>query len=758
MRWMRVAVLATAGAAHVAAPRALPAQDTQPAAATTPTTAPSRTIGTTVAALRGTLLDAATSHAARLEAARRLVERGSPAARDVLRGAVTAPDAPHARLAALQALAADPAPDQRLVPDLLRFVTGDEDRAVVEAAAEALAAYKGDARVIGGLAEAARDAARPVNLRIPPIRALGTMPEQAAAAALVQILTAPATPIDLANEAADALVEMTGLDDNGRDPARWDAWQRANGRRPPAEWKADLLDARAARDDRRQRGATAAAAEMRRLLERAYSATPNDAKPARLLQYLNAETPEARRVGISIASQVAATVLGGQNTPEIRQRLLELAGDADPGVRFDVITALFDINTDVEQTLAVLGPQLQVEPDARVRGAIARKLASIQRVEQALELLNHPEPEVVREAARELRRRAPDILMRDPAIAKFAAARLRETITKRAGQPRFVEARRACGEALAELRDPASMDFVPQLFGPTEPAEVRAVGLQILGELGPNAADTIVFRTDREEDPIVRTAGVTALGRSRSVAHFEWLVQKMDPRGGQRQVEVRRAARTAYERLLPYATPAKLASEASTRSGDRALRIAILNELVKQLDALDTPDALREAAVARQNIGDEYAKAAAEMEKRGDEAAKAARFAEAVTHLRKALDYYRDAKVGASVTEVLLRQLVVAMLGSKQYAELADLAGELFKDAQGVKTYQAAIGPPIRTEAERLRDRKQFDDAAALIDAALRMDPPLYSIYREDLEQIGKEVQAARRSAPAGGAPPPGGR
>lgn len=739
MQWMRAAVLVTAAAGLVATPRALLAQQpqTQPTPAAT-SAAPTRMIGTTVAQLRATLSDPTTPPPIRQESARRLVARQSQEARDALRAAITAtgnaPGVAPARLAALTALAADPSPDQRIVPDLLRFVTTDTDRAVVEGAAEALAAYKGDTRVASGLAQAATDAKRPVPLRIPAIDALGTMVEQPAAAALVQIVSNAAEPVDVVNEAADALVEMTGLDANGRDPAKWEAWQKQNADRPAAEWKAELLDARSAREDRNRRRLSDAAREMKAIVAEAYQNTPPDARAARLLKYLNSANPEVKAAGAAIAGQLAATA-PGENTPEIRERLLEMIGDADAGVRFDVITTLYNLNIEPEKILAALLPQFEVEPDPKVRSAIVRKLASIQRVEQVIDLLKRPEPEVIREAARGLRQRAPGIVKQDPALAKLASARLRETITRLAGQPRFLDARRACGEALAEFKDPANMEFSAKLMNPAEPAEIRGVAFQILGGLGAAAEDTIVGRVDAESDPRVRAAGMLALSRTESFNQSEWLAQKMT-RTGEPDAEARKAARTAYETLLHSASIGKLNTEANIRKNDPTLRIAILKELVNRLKADGRPDALRDAAAVQQNLGEAYINAG--------------QFAEAVPYLQDAVNYLRD-KVGAGVMDRPLRQLTTAMLGAKQYEELGTLASDLFgkSSKEDVGAYQFLIGSKIRNEAQELVKRRQYQDAATLIDAALRVDPPFNSINLQDLQQIGKEVQESLRRTPA---------
>jgi tetratricopeptide (TPR) repeat protein len=162
----------------------------------------------------------------------------------------------------------------------------------------------------------------------------------------------------------------------------------------------------------------------------------------------------------------------------------------------------------------------------------------------------------------------------------------------------------------------------------------------------------------------------------------------------------------------------------------------VLKELVAQLKKAGGPEDLKNAAYQQQNIGVEY------LDNLG-------RPGEAVPHLRDALDYFRRNDVGPDVTSRLVTQLVKAMLQDRQYTQLASVVEELIAPGTTqAAMYQSEIGPRIRNEAERLllsKDPSDLEHAADLIDAALKMNPPLASLYREQLTALQAQVEKRRQ-------------
>lgn len=754
MRWMWAAVLAAA-VTTLAAPGAVPAQASvepdPPAASGGVGTGIGTRIGATVAELSAALADPNATATQRNEAARRLVARQTDEAREALRQVVTSAGNAPARAAAVLALADDPAPAPVLIPDLLGLLNNESERAAVEAAAQALANYKDDPQVLAELSAAAASPGRRAPLRVPIIRALGQFVELDAAATLVRILGDRAAPPEVTAAAADALVELTALEDNGRDAGRWQQWFQENGKLDEAEWKAAVLRGRSRRHDRQRREAAAMGDDLEQLLEDQYTAAAD--KPQTLLRYLNMATPEIRRAGARLANRVAREA--GEITDDIRTRLLDLVGDADPGVRLAVARALVDINIDPDRVLPPLLAQLRVETNSDVKVAIIMRLsppriAEIARLQALRELieslsdrLNDGSPAVVREAAVSIGKRAPEMLERDKALTRAVAARLRDAMTRLARQPGSLDARKACGDALALLRDPENLNFARNLLNTRQPPEdpaIRGVALNILGELGSQAIDIIVGRIENERDPAVRAEGMRALARTRSFDQAaEWLVQQM-ARKNEPDADVNKAAAKAYLDLRGTGTIQKLFVEAQRRKNMPSLRIPVLRVLVEKLKQAKKFD---DAAVEQQNLADDLLKVVR-------------RPAEAVPHFRAALDHWRQQGAPPGVTARLIPQLIDAMLQSRQYAELTALASDLITKSPpaDAKNYQLEFGSRIRTWAEQLKKNDDLDNATALIDAALKMEPALDERFRRDLENTRKEVEALRGAVNGGGAVP----
>jgi HEAT repeat protein len=720
-------------------------------------------MGASVPDLNAALSDPRTSPSDRLEAARRLVVRQSPEARQALRQAVTSPANPAARLSALRALADDPSPDPALLDPLLQIVQDETDERVVAPAAVAVAGYRSNSRVVDVLARAASATTRPQPLRSAAVRGLGLLIDPTAAAALVRIATNPNEPAQLASDAADALVEMTGLEANGRDPAKWAAWQAQNGSLPAADWKAMVADSRASRDQRLRRHFDELVDELQPVFEEQYTSTPPEKMNDRLLKFLGGATPEVRRVGARIANKLSK---GGFNapppTPDIQARLEDLVGDADPGVRLDAVLALETFNLG-ERSLAAIRQQLQVESDSRVKAAMARTLAKVPGLAQLAELnrlLDDPSPLVVREAADAIRRRAP-LIQKDATLQKGTVEKLRATIRRVAKQPAFAEAGRMCAEALALLKDPLTVDFARELLGSSD-LDLRGAGLALYGELGaaatePNErrqmASIIVSAMQREagqQNPAsvhLRKAGMDALARAGEFhsSFSGWLYDQTNP-GYEPNAEVRNAARATYRTLLAAATTDKLESELSATGplkADVAMRVEARKVLV---DKYLKQQKLEDAATQQVTLGQEY------MTLGRPEAAAVSR--------QEALNAFLLRNDGPGVLVPIVGGLTDSLLKSQQYAKLPAMWQNLFSriNEQDRGRYQQAVGYRIRNEAQQLQEsqgpnkQKDWENAGKLIDAVSRMDPPLAKAYLDDLRATSAKLQEQQRAAtrPAG--------
>jgi hypothetical protein len=123
---------------------------------------------------------------------------------------------------------------------------------------------------------------------------------------------------------------------------------------------------------------------------------------------------------------------------------------------------------------------------------------------------------------------------------------------------------------------------------------------------------------------------------------------------------------------------------------------------------------------------------------------------ESVAPLRDALEHYRKDPQGVGVTGQLVPHLIDSMLASQEYQQLTGLAQDLLANSDSVdlKRYHQDIGSAIRTEAEQLRNRREYDRASALITTALKMNPPLDRFYVEQLQQLQKQIAQERPRQP----------
>lgn len=749
--------------ASVAAPRAVRAQNpAQPAAVEnpSPTTAESPAAfayGTTVADLNTLLTAPTTGSSDRLEAARRLVARQSTEARTALNSVVSSSTNAPARIAALRALADDPNPDPGLLATLATAVQSDTDERVVSAAAAALGAYKNNPQALGALSQAALATARPQPLRAAAMRGLALLVDQAAAATLVGIATNPRETSSIVADATDALVELTGIEANGRDPAKWSAWQAQFGGLAPSEWKAAVVDTRAARDQRVRRHLDELVDELQPMFEEQYASTPPAQMPERLLKFLGGTTPEVRRIGARIANKASNNAFpNGRPTPAVQVRLEDMVGDADAGVRLEALLALENLIVG-DRSLLAIRQQLPLETDNRVKAAMARTLSKIPdltAVPDLNRLLDDASPVVVREAADAIRRRASVIAAKDAKLRDATALKLQATMTRIQKQPAFGDAVRMCGEALAALKDPTNQKFATEVLLRSPQPDMRAAGLTVLGELGPRMADLIInaIQAEQGQSPAairVRKAGMEALAKAGNFARSaEYLRNQLNPRI-EPSLDVRTAASNAYLSLArgDGVDRDTLLSEIS-RLGDAemSMRVEVRKALVDKFKAAKKEE---DAVVQQISIADEYTKLG--------------RPADAVTSRQEAINHYLKRGI---LDDQLVRRQAESMLQTQQYARLAALAQTLFSqpNEEDRKRFQSAIGPRIKNEVIRLIEEPQddprkkqtdWDNAAKLIATFSNMDPPLANTYLEDLRKASSKLETQRRLAPT---PQPGGR
>ncbi len=296
------------------------------------TAAPSEAAAKDLQSLGAILNDESASQTKRDEAARRLVSRQSPEARAVLQNTLVDVGNRGGQLAVARALATDPQPDPAFITPLNALLGPDKN--LTEAAAAALANFKASPELLGLLTSFATATSKFEPSRIAVIKALGTLADKRAAATLAEILANETETQTIHNAAADALADMTGLRQNGRDVQRWLQWWETEKAQSEAQWREAMLNNRATRYDQLQQRHAALTDEVENILTDQYETSLESRKPERLMRYLTSPQPEIRMIGARIIYN--DTIENRAIPPVARAQLRQMVGDSSPEVRLEV--------------------------------------------------------------------------------------------------------------------------------------------------------------------------------------------------------------------------------------------------------------------------------------------------------------------------------------------------------------------------------------------------------------------------------------
>lgn len=706
------------------------------------------TLGTDVTSLRDALNDVRAIQPERDQAAARLVQRGTPQAMTALSRTLQAAGNRGAQLAVAKALAADPHPDPIFVDPL--FALFGSDRALTDAAAQALSTYKDDAGVLERLARYATDRMQR-DTRAAAIRALGTFVNKQAAEVLIRIVGDEGESDALRETAAEALVTMTGLRENDRDPRRWQQWWLANRDKPDLAWRADLVQSRAARFDRLRLQFDQLQNEVRALLLTQYQGLPPDQRQDVVLRYMRSAEPAIRAIGAHI---VYDDFTNGRPIPApVREQLRAMVSDSSADVRLEVADALKVTNdaAALDPLLVQLG--LETDPDVRVEiiGALTPIVGAtndLRPVRLLVQFLHDPSRATAQAAAVALGEMGALIREHDRSLADQVSAALRDLVEQAPTGPDGAALRQAALQAMVPLRDPTMRMLYTRLLDQRagEPPEIRRSALSALGELHDiRVADVLASSLD-DPDESVRLAAVEALGKSGAPGNAAALYRRMSAVAEPSQ-KVRDEAWTVFQSLLADAPPEQLHQYADQFLDQPDRRVQILELLADQQRRAGQAEQL---AYTEQNIGDAYMKLD--------------RYDRAVIHLKAAFGYWAQQSSGEQGMHVegLIKGVLDAMLRSGQYQDAVQFAAPLLS---ADKKNQELVGPAIRKEANRLlsdqSSEKSWRNVVDLVAQTEKMVPPLDSRYADPLrqaaEQATRKIQQRQRS-PASAGPSSGGR
>ncbi|MGN6625312.1 MAG: HEAT repeat domain-containing protein, partial [Tepidisphaeraceae bacterium] len=673
----------------------------------------------------------------REQAASRLLVRPEPDARVLLGGTLLDYSNPAAQFAAARALALNPTADPSLITPLFALIDPNNPEPLISAAAQGLTAFKTDNDVLTrllGLATNGTDE----RIRLAAIRASGTFVDKRVANALVALMDPSAQPPSINNAAAEAMDYMTGQKLAGNDFAAWSAWWQQNQGKADADFKADLLVARATRYDAAKSSLTAQQSEILRLASERYQKASRDDRADLLLRFMRSTEPTVRAIGCQIARQAAETDV---TLPQaVKEQLRDLIGDADPAVRSEAADALALVND--ADAIGPLLTQLNQETDSSVRHAIAdalRPIRDIRSVEPLMKVLDDPSVRTAQAAAEALSEPELGQKLRDknPVLADKLAAKLLDTLQNRTTAQNNIDLRNSLIQAMAALQNRTlAPTLVRMLDSPREASKVRRSLLQAVGEYhDPQMADSIGALLSDPDEPI-RLEAVKALGKSaNSFGDFEKrLYNRIDP-AAEPSPAVQDAAWNVLTKLFEKAPKDQLASW-EIRLRDKPDRLlAVLK--VQRDRALSSGDA-DEAARRNQQIGDAAAKAAQSADAGKADALRQ----QSIEAYRSALSYAEESNKTAMASFVS-EGLTNVLMAAHKYADAINFVQQQIKKDPA---YQGDLVPLIGQEASRLvhGSPSDFDSATQLIDMALKMNPPPARQFTNNLQELRAEVQ--RRS------------
>jgi HEAT repeat protein len=721
--WLKAMALSAAVAAALPALRA----DAQPAGG-----APGLSPADEIEQLQRNLFETGTRSredaAKRDEAAKRLLQRG---AYEVLLQGLRSGRG-NVQVSVARALAEQENPPAVFLDDLMRCLDASVSAELAEAASQAVANYRDNPAARKTLRDLILTANASEGVRLPAIKALGTLNDKETARFLVETVLrgddGQRTTARLSDAAADALGEMTGKTEFGRDLGQWNAWWQGERDKTDAQFLNDRRIERERRFGQANQGLKSLASNLDKLMFDMHRLAKDDAeREALVLRLLNDTSPEIRAAGARLVEQERAE--GVTVRPTVVGRLRELIGDSSPDVRQRVATAIRSIN-DPASSKALLA-QLRIESRPDVKAALMFALGptkDVSAVPELIALLKDSRFQVSEAAAKALADLGPEIV-KSPDLTHRVSGALAETIERTNTERGATRLREIVVQAMVPLKDPALVRTLFTLLedrGGSNP-NIRRSAIRALSPMGATPlrneiAQRIADVLAGERDRGVRLEAAAALGIVGSVAQADALYARMDV-NREKDPDVRNEAWNSLSSLLGDFTVQDLVNWADIRfKGMPEQQMAaylVLNEKLIRAGASS------ELAVVR--------------EKLGRLCLEGGKPESAISYLRGALDYW-DAKPDSTV-ETIQQNLMKAYLQSKRYKDAVQFAGERIARIKVAENpNKAVMAREILYEVDRLEKANQLDAALDLLKEAKSLD--VGTLYTQRLEERDRDIRS----------------
>ena len=533
---------------------------------------------------------------------------------------------------------------------------------------------------------------------------------------------------------------MTGLADNGRDVAKWKSWWDRVSRQSENAFHEEISRSRAenfpslvARQRQMEEGVASLLQDLYR------QAADADQRSKILVRYMQSPIAAIRVVAANQVAESRDTPLGAP--PDTMREVRTLLDDVSAEVRAAAAGALYN---DQDSASAMID-QLTRETDEQTRTALMHSLAPLhdpRAIELAVKFLQsgtslHVQLEAadaIRQASSAINTHADlraHVLAAPAPLARQAAAPTGKSCASVPSMRWRCWPIRDCERSFRILSAPPSR---------------RMCGWRRCAAWEISRTPTSAIRspgTWRTTMPQIRVAAIDAM---ESVPHPLYIQQLLD-RMNDPSDAAKAAAWQVLQTWMPDISEHDLAvlADGLKALGDLPRQLIVRMELRDRLQkdvTAATTDAQRNQN--RQDL-------ATQEQVIGEIMEKVQRPADAADHFKAALDYWRSHNGDLGVLDPLSGAVVRSLLQARKWPEATKFA-EGFVGQTPPNPTEETISKEFKIAADNLlksNNPRAYDDAAELFKAVDAMKPPLKQTYRDQLQEVQKQIQQNR-----GGQPP----